>query len=181
MTAVFRIKITGFELWDTGKFPYISCFKAIVSPGALCLSSSCRIIVEMTPRERAGKQSDIYLGERLHPWGATCQLVTGYSTQPRNQLSKNHTLLSSAVWGISQACRKRHPAFLTPRRWNHQVGATPRPEAQAWGFFRGPTASLPCCSPLPKACYHLQAAESCWDRGSSIPIILCCSLSPKSM
>lgn len=88
MTAVFHIKITSSELWDTKKFPYINSFKAIVSAGALVLRHSCKIIVEITAQEREEKLPSIYLGVRLHPQRATYQLLMGYNTQPLNKLYK---------------------------------------------------------------------------------------------
>lgn len=121
MTAVFHIKITSSELWDTKNFPYINCFKAIVSTGTLAPGSGCRIIVHITPQGRGKKLPSIYLGGRLHPQRATCQLLMGYNTWPLNKLYKITPWLAGR--SDPQTHSERHKKCLTGKSGDHNVGA----------------------------------------------------------
>lgn len=98
--------------------------------------------MEMTPRERAGKQSDIYLGERMHPWGATWQLVTGTALS----LATNYPKITLC---LAVPCEESHkPAVKGTRHagppgdettgWVRHQGQKPKPGA----FSEAPL--LPC-------------------------------------
>lgn len=95
MTAVFHIKITSSKPETQTSFHTIAAPKQLSLLAHSCLSSSCKVIVEMTPWERAGTVI-LALGRDSTPVEATCQIVAGYNTTSQ-PITQNHPVVAVPV------------------------------------------------------------------------------------